>query len=923
MKPLAFILLTFLIFTPPAFSQSDFSQEIRYSLSPVVSGTAWNKNLGLNDGILYGGKLGIDFGQSINLEVCYLTSGNLWTRFSDIDLLDTSGVLVSDQRFKTKRIGGDLLIRWPSDRIAPFAKVGGGVIIFETDSGDKTEKIDVHIGGGLDYILSGRVRVRGAVEVNRFRLDRYSLAPGGATSGQYPLDPDADKIRNNLSVNLSLDYALGQSRFRAVKDGDRLHPFSAIELEPLFGRFDFDDPLIRITTAAGARVGGELNPWVGWGLFYWHAMESDLSDTRPLLSYGGEARFGLASKSGPQPFLTIGAGQLDFRSGFEDSEGNGREDKTALILGAGIRAEIVSAIRLSVGIRDYMYSQGRLDRVSGTEEISHNWLLSGSLVFGLGGRGGKPKDLPILPPASSLTIQTVPQAQDSEARSSISETSREAGQTASKLQMPDNSGTATSYVSEKSITIPVPLEGEVYIRYGRPSQEPKPSIVAKEVEAQIIVADSIGVDVVTDKSAIDSAGLAPAMPAVAPPANFDSLGTPTGQTTPISRYELDSLLNSLRSDISAMLASRVEPQPLSRPALDTIAAPPHQDSLVAALRAELIRTQEEKQRLDSLIRIRDEAAALEQDSLAQQKIQKAIADQVAAALAVKPEPTGESLTQADLNEMMAALTSHVDSLTSQRAAIDSARLRDQLQLEVIRQTRSQDEFQRALEDFMRRYQQPQTDKSNVPPAVIITQPAGPSPQIVDRTEPVTVVIKPDTQYVVMRDTMLDVPDTEISPGEATSSPAEEEGFSDLRPTLYTGFGLEKPKQFILGGRLDIGPITAKEERLRLVPEFALGLGGGGVSVMAVMNAEYHIVDISTGRYRLGPYLRLGVGVLGFGGDINERETDGVLNLTYGLSIDPGKTGWFRKIGDPALFVEHQIIDLFDFNRIILGLQWSR
>ena len=143
------ILLTLLLLSSVTKATTS-SSDIRYTLSPVLTGTSWNSNLGLTDGVLYGGKLGIDFGRSIALEASYLTSSKLWTDFSRINLVDTSGFLVRDQRITVRRYGGDLLIRWPSDRFAPFGKIGGGIIRFEPANGKPVEKIEVRVGGGLD-----------------------------------------------------------------------------------------------------------------------------------------------------------------------------------------------------------------------------------------------------------------------------------------------------------------------------------------------------------------------------------------------------------------------------------------------------------------------------------------------------------------------------------------------------------------------------------------------------------------------------------------------------------------------------------------------------------------------------------------------------------------------------------------------------
>ncbi len=916
------VLLSLAIFCPfaSAHSQEAGNNDVRYTLSPIVNGTAWNSKLGLKNAVLYGGKLGIDFGPMIGLEASYLTSGDIWTDFSSIDLRDSAGVLIGDQRVRIRRIGGDLIVTWPSGRLAPFVKAGGGVIRFEPESGPNVEKIDVRIGGGLDYIVNSRLRTRAWIEMNSFRLDRYTLAPGGVENGAYPIDPDAEKIRDNLSIGLSLDYAIGQGRFGSATGERRLHPFSALEVEPMLGRLDFDDARMGTTTLAGARIGGELNPWVGWGLYYWHAMESDLSDTRPLQSYGGEARFRLASKIGPQPYVTVGVGQLDFRSAYADSEGTGRDDKTALILGAGIRAEVFRGLELNVGVRDLMYGEEPLDRVSGTDDISHNWLLSGAMVFGIGGRGGSEKRPPVSPTPVYHTT-------------SLTESKQDSSTVTVKEAMPQDSSKTTAnvvpteqqsgYVSDKNVVIPVPLEGEIYIRYGKTSRDLGETALRGITRPVDTTSETAGIK--TEPAEVDSGGAETSdIPPVRPDTSISSpLAPNTESGISVTRTELDSLITALKTDIASMLAAQKSEERtttgVATPDTATVAA--QTDSLVTALQKQLAASEQERKRLDSLLQVPSPTTQIEPDSLAEKRIQQQIADQVAAALATRSDESENEITQADLQSMMAALTARMDSVTSQRAAVDSARLRDQLQLEIVRQTKSQEEFQRAMEDFVRRYGEQQQSKS-VPPAIIVTQPA-PTPQVIESDRPSTVLIQPDTQYVVIRDSTGQEKASLPITGLDVSGPAQEKDFIDLRPTGYTGFGLERPKQFIVGGRLDIGPITAKEEKLRLVPEFALGLGGGGVSIMAVMNAEYLIADIQTGDYRLVPYARMGFGVLGFGGDIEERDTEGVLNITYGLSIDPRKTGLFRGIGYPAIFVEHQIIDLFDLNRVVLGFQWSR
>jgi len=872
----------------PQYLRADVGEpvdEIRYTLSPAIKGIIWDKDLGISDGMFWGGRLGIDFGRLFSLEGYYLSSVDLKARLGEVGLTDTAGVLVADQDIRAVRIGGDLLLKWPAYRLIPFIKIGGGIIQLRPDSGDNVEQIVVSAGGGFEYVLNRRLRAKAWVELNRFRLDRYLLAPGGISGGGYPLDSEADKGRNNFSIGLSFDYALSGGRFLLSASERRIHPFSAVELEPYIGRLNFEDKSMDHTAVAGVRLGGEFNPYVGWGAFYWHGMESELGDTRPLQCYGGEARFHLGTSSGPQPFLTLGAGRIDFRSDFRDKQGNQRDDKTAFIVGAGVRAGLSSKIYMSLSARDYMFSEIELDRISGTNELTHNWLISGALVFGIGGRGRPsvgPEPIQPKPGAAPIAYESIKVDSVSQAVAPQKEDSAghiEASVTDAKDVH------ARSYVSERNVVIPVPLEGEVYIRYGAASRETGANQVLREVPMQDTV--------------YEAAGAAPG----------------------ITRNEVDSLLNAFKAEFRIMLTevvvadTSVQEMPLDSGAVISATM----DSRLAAMQGELDEVRRERNTLDSLLHLQTETELRKRDSLAEEKIQNAIAEQVALALASRPKEEAAGLSASELNAILGGLEGRLDTLMLQRVRVDSARIRDQVQLEVARKTKDEEEFRREMDEFMRRYGE-RDDRGSYPPAIIVTPPYQ-AQQPVQTREPSTILVRPDTQYVVIRDTATGLEDTAAVAGYEIKPAPVSKKFSDLHPSAYSGFGLESPKQFILGGRLDLGPIVAEKERLRLAPELSFGFGGGGISIMAAINGEYRIADFDAGSYRLTPYVRLGFGVIGYGGDIPDRETEGVLNLVYGLELDPIQSRLFQSMESPVLFIEHQIIDLFDLNRLVLGLQW--
>jgi hypothetical protein len=139
-------------------------------------------------------------------------------------------------------------------------------------------------------------------------------------------------------------------------------------------------------------------------------------------------------------------------------------------------------------------------------------------------------------------------------------------------------------------------------------------------------------------------------------------------------------------------------------------------------------------------------------------------------------------------------------------------------------------------------------------------------------------------------------------------------FRALRP--YVGGNLDRPRQFVAGVRLDLGPIDAARPAIRLVPEAALGLGQGGASVMLAGNVAYEAGAMRVGSLPVEPYAYAGAGFLFIADPPRGRPgTEAVVNLGYGavMPIPNRSRGEF--------FIEHQGVDLFDLNRLLIGLSF--
>ncbi len=126
-------------------------------------------------------------------------------------------------------------------------------------------------------------------------------------------------------------------------------------------------------------------------------------------------------------------------------------------------------------------------------------------------------------------------------------------------------------------------------------------------------------------------------------------------------------------------------------------------------------------------------------------------------------------------------------------------------------------------------------------------------------------------------------------------------------------------QLVVGAQLDLGPVFGIPA-LRLVPDFAIGLGNDA-SVSLAVGAQYDFgpLRLSTpGSYR--PYLRAGLGFLAASGD---RDSEFGVNVAYGVTYDRAATsaGSDADRRRPQYFVEHQGINFFSTNRFLVGMRF--
>ncbi len=331
---------------------------VSYTFTPTYNMVQWNGDIGLDDTELYGGRLGISFGRMVSLQGFYLTRNDVRTEVAKLDPPLVGGAL-ADRKLDISNYGVDVTLNLGTGHAVPFLRGGGGILRFNPAQGDAIRQINMKAGGGMRFGFR-HFQAQVFAEDSAFRIDRLQLAQP-PEAGSYPADPDADKIRHNLSLGAGLTFFLGGTRESRLSETDRallaryrqgLSGLS-IPVEPFAGRLDFHDDLgLDNQYLVGLRTGFDFGRFFGLRGYYWRGVNDGFDKTVPIQSWGGEARFNLSSGQGAVPYLVTGVGQLDFMDDFDDEQSVAPDDKTMLILGGGL------GFRLERPVRDGLWRPG-------------------------------------------------------------------------------------------------------------------------------------------------------------------------------------------------------------------------------------------------------------------------------------------------------------------------------------------------------------------------------------------------------------------------------------------------------------------------------------------------------------------------------------------------------------------------------------
>ena len=310
-------------------------KDVTVTLQPTASYNWFDKNTAIEDGVLYGGRIGFGFGESIELRGVYEKSADIKNTINGFDIFSDNFVDNFESRsVDIERFGGEFKANIPTrGTFVPYLTLGAGVQRLKVDIAAanqpanelKSEQTYLSAGLGTQIKLGTRLFLNLEAKNTIFNLNPTSvLFQEGANPSEFEdLLGDENKSRMyNWSVLAGLQFYLGGREPEKLSELDRAYKnkysggsegFKLI-FEPAGAYLDFDgDTNLRDSYFLGGKIGFDLNQYVGIRGYYYKATKDEqLSfDFDDLAMYGGDFVAKLNVSRGLVPYINIGGGYLN------------------------------------------------------------------------------------------------------------------------------------------------------------------------------------------------------------------------------------------------------------------------------------------------------------------------------------------------------------------------------------------------------------------------------------------------------------------------------------------------------------------------------------------------------------------------------------------------------------------------------------
>ena len=314
-------------------------KDVTVTLQPTASYNWFDKNTAIEDGVMFGGRVGFGFGEAIELRGVYEISNDLNNTVEGFDIFSDNFVNnFKSRKVDVERIGGEFKANIPTrGTFVPYLTLGAGVQNLKVDIAAagapsnklKSEQIYANVGLGTQIKLGNRLFLNLEVKNTVFNMNPNSVL---FQDGQDQSDiegwlNDNDNTRMyNWSALAGLQLYLGgrsPEQFSALdrayyrKFSGGLGGFKLI-IEPAGAYVNFDnDSNFSDSYFLGGKIGFDLNQYIGIRGFYYQATKDEKisTDWDDLAMYGGELIAKLNVSRGLVPYITVGGGYLNAYKG--------------------------------------------------------------------------------------------------------------------------------------------------------------------------------------------------------------------------------------------------------------------------------------------------------------------------------------------------------------------------------------------------------------------------------------------------------------------------------------------------------------------------------------------------------------------------------------------------------------------------------
>lgn len=353
------------------------AQGIGLSATPSVEQARWGDELLIPNTVFPGVLASAHFGRFVSLDAHYFQSGS-------------QNVTGSTTPVGVRRWGGDIFVALSPTSLAPFLRLGAGVLEFrpDEDGAESSRHLAASFGGGLRFAV--RDRLSGELSVRRLS---FRAGPG---SGVIEDDVSGDPVRDigTYTFGAGLRVPLGGTWDNPETDEavQNLRTL-ALPVRLFGGSIGFADEIgLARHSVMGALIGVDLGPFVGTGFYAFGSARDGLSSLEQLYGYGLESSFNLTRRgAGVTPHLILGGGRVHFtESARAVADFDGRKKWTATV-GAGIDFRMTDRFRGELAARNLVLTQRATPDVSSPDQLRSNWMVTAGVRFVIGGGRSAPR----------------------------------------------------------------------------------------------------------------------------------------------------------------------------------------------------------------------------------------------------------------------------------------------------------------------------------------------------------------------------------------------------------------------------------------------------------------------------------------------------------------------------------------------------